>query len=126
MYSLSPKEKARLRPLVIVSFTLVFIIAATLVVKSYFGKVIAEKWQSISVEKSNQIKDDCLKLFDKYQSGTSAFSTEVLSNKKLINYLSSQNARKSYESLLETEGINDHMLRYIIPGWNSSYLQAAA
>ena len=36
------------------------------------------------------------------------FSSEVLKNKKLINSLSIQNARKSYEYLQENENLNNY------------------
>src|SRR5205814_4642990 len=108
MSSLMLKDRSNLKPFIIVSLTLLLIIILTFTVKNYFSKVITSNWNNISVEKSEKIRDDCINLFYGYQNQVSAFSSELLKNKKLLSSLSVQNTRKSYEYLQETENLNNY------------------
>ncbi len=107
MFNLLSIRKSRFKPFIFISLTLLFIILLTYSVNVYFHKTIEKNWNNISVEKTNQIRDACLGLFNNYQNQVSAFSTDVLKNKKLVGALSNQNSRKSYEYLSETENLND-------------------
>jgi nitrogen fixation/metabolism regulation signal transduction histidine kinase len=102
------KEKSGFKPYIFISLTLIFIILLTYTVNIYFHKTIEKNWDSISLEKTTQIKDDCLGIFNNYQNQVSQFSTDVLKNKKLTAAISAQNTRKAYEYLLETENLQGY------------------
>jgi len=108
MFKFSSKDKKNLKVLGYVSLSIVVFIIAAYFISVYFDKNIVDNWESISADKNKFISEECINLFNGYQSQTSALSSELTKNKKLVSAFSSQNARKAYEYLLESNKINDY------------------
>src|SRR5947207_15103686 len=108
MFKFSPKDKKQLKVLGYISLSLLFFIFAAYCISVYFDKTIIDNWDNISADKNKFISDECINLFNGYQSQTANFSSELIRNKKLVSSFISQNSRKSYEYLLENEKINDY------------------
>ena len=104
----SPKTIWRFKALSIIALVVVLCILITYLTGTYFESAIQSNWENISAEKSEVIKDDCIRIFDNYQKETSQYSSNLLSDKKLRSALVSQNTKKSYETLLETDNIKNY------------------
>ena len=104
----SPKTIWRFKALSIIALVVVLCILVTYLTGTYFESAIGSNWENISAEKSIIIKDDCIRIFDDYQKETAQYSTDLLNNKKLRSALVSQNTRKSYEALFESNNIKDY------------------
>lgn len=108
MFKLENWFNSRLKVLLGISLFLLIILLGTYLTGKYFEKTIADNWQNISDEKSSQIKDECFRLFNTYQHQASDFSKELITDKKFLSAIASQNTKKSYESLFEHEKIEDY------------------
>lgn len=100
--------KRQLKILGYLSIASAVFIFATYCISVYFDKTILDNWDNISSEKNKVIGDECIDLFNIYQSQTSDFSSLLTKNKKLITAFSSQNTKKAYEYLFESNKINDY------------------
>lgn len=99
---------SRLKVFLAISLFLLIVLFGTYLTGKYFEKTIADNWQNISDDRGSQIKDECIRLFNVYQHQASDFSKELITDKKLLSALSSQNTKKTYESLFEHEKIKDY------------------
>lgn len=106
--SFSPKTIWRFKALSIIALVVILCILITYLTGTYFESAIESNWENISAEKSEVIKDDCIRIFEDYQKETSQYSSSLLGNKKLRSYLVLQNTKKSYEVLLESDNIKNY------------------
>ena len=111
----SPKTIWRFKALSIIALVVVLCILITYLTGTYFESAIQSNWENISAEKSEVIKDDCIRIFDNYQKETSQYSSNLLSDKKLRSALVSQNTKKSYEPCWKQTILRIITLKYIIP-----------
>jgi len=98
----------QLKVLLLLSFVVLFCIAFTYVISTYFENKIESDWLNISNEKNWSVKEDCLNLFESYQALASNYSSQILKNKKFLSALTSQNSKKAYDILYDLENINDY------------------
>ncbi|RPI18995.1 MAG: HAMP domain-containing protein [Ignavibacteriae bacterium] len=97
-----------LKGLLIISSVIVLCIIISVIAQGFFNSSINNDWNRISVEKNNLIKDECTSLFNFYQAKTLNFANLTVKNKRLLSYFATQNTKKSYETLLDMEHINEY------------------
>lgn len=91
---------------------MLFIIFFVFGVKFYFTNSIVKNWDTISEEKKKEVQAECLNVFYSYQNNISQHSYQLVKNKKLVTALLSQNVKKSYDALFETESNSNYNIEF--------------
>ncbi len=115
MFDFSSKDINRFKLLGYLSLLMLFVILFSFGVRYYFSKAIMDDWTSIADEKKKEIHVECLNLFYNYQNQTSQFSYQLSRSRKLINSVTTQNSRKSYEALFEFENYDQFNIEIFNP-----------
>lgn len=104
MKHISPKIKGIIIPLAI----LLIAIIVTKILSLLSVNDIERNWENISKNKYDEIKSASENLLFDYEDKLSVFTSRLLSNKKLISYINTQNIKKAYENLNEQEDISKY------------------
>lgn len=94
--------------LIALAFVLLLFFTLSLVFKNHLVSSVETGWTQISVERESKIESQCISIFDEYQNQTTDFAERLSHNKKLLTVFSSQNSRKTYESIFESNNNVDY------------------
>lgn len=112
MFQFDNKDISRFKLTGILSLLLLFVILFVFGVKYYFTDSIIKNWDSISGEKKKEIQAECLNVFYNYQNNIAQYSYQLIKDKKLVSALISQNLKKSYDALYETENNTNYNVEF--------------